>query len=90
MKIIGKYYMLLLMIVCGLSISTGVNAKRLTYVNAKTWDTVKNPRFFPEVEGPLSVPWLKDKRSFGIAFSGGGTRSATATLGQLRALNELG
>jgi hypothetical protein len=38
----------------------------------------------------LAVPWLKDRASFGIAFSGGGTRSASASLGQLRALHSLG
>jgi hypothetical protein len=38
----------------------------------------------------LAVPWLKERASFGIAFSGGGTRSASATLGQLRALDNLG
>ncbi|MCP4300045.1 MAG: hypothetical protein GY783_05640, partial [Gammaproteobacteria bacterium] len=36
------------------------------------------------------VPWLEDRASFGIAFTGGGTRSASATLGELRALNDLG
>jgi len=65
-------------------------ANRLDSVNARIWNSVDQPTSFPEVEGPLAVPWLKDKSSFGIAFSGGGTRSATATLGQLRALNELG
>ena len=38
----------------------------------------------------LAVPWLKDRPSFGIAFSGGGTRSAAASLGELRALHDLG
>jgi hypothetical protein len=33
---------------------------------------------------------LATRPSFGVAFSGGGTRSASATLGQLRALHALG
>jgi hypothetical protein len=35
------------------------------------------------------VPWLQNKKDLGIAFSGGGTRSAAATLGQLRGLREI-
>jgi hypothetical protein len=38
----------------------------------------------------LAVPGLDERASFGIAFSGGATRSAPATLGQLRALHQLG
>jgi len=45
----------------------------------------------PEMaDAELAVPWLAERASFGIAFSGGGTRSASASLGELRALNELG
>ena len=45
----------------------------------------------PEMaDAELAVPWLADRPSFGLAFSGGGTRSASATLGQLRALHQLG
>ncbi len=60
-------------------------------VNVRTWKTKDNPKNFPEIaDASVAVPWLKNRPSFGIAFSGGGTRSATATLGQLRALRTLG
>ena len=62
----------------------------LKCVKAKTWSVAGKENFFPELHGPLAVPWLKDKESFGVAFSGGGMRAATATLGQLRALHILG
>jgi hypothetical protein len=46
---------------------------------------------FPEREsgGPLEVAALKQKDDLGLCFSGGGTRSASATLGQLRGLREI-
>jgi hypothetical protein len=54
-----------------------------------TWDTTKNV-VYPERDDPqFRVPWLAE-RNVGVEFSGGGTRSAAATLGQLRALNCLG
>lgn len=67
-------------------------ADRLNEVRVRTWDTAKDEETFPpELADPdLGVPWLATRPSFGIAFSGGGTRSATATLGQLRALDDLG
>jgi hypothetical protein len=61
-------------------------------VTVRTWvvDT-NNPAPLPEIgDAELAVPWLGDRASFGVAFSGGGTRSASATLGQLRALDDLG
>ena len=62
--------------------------ERRRFVNTLTWNTEENPDYFPEkAEGsPVAVPWLKNKKDFGLAFSGGGTRSASATLGQLRGL----
>ena len=46
---------------------------------------------FPERDpGPLVVAELAHKADLGICFSGGGTRSASATLGQLRGLREIG
>jgi hypothetical protein len=49
-----------------------------------------------KVEKPYSASfqfpeerYLKNKNDVGIAFSGGGSRAASATLGQLRALNQL-
>ena len=65
---------------------------RRRYVNARTWNTVAEPASFPErhdTDG-LAVPWLDKKDDLGIAFSGGGTRSASATLGQLRGLRKTG
>ena len=61
-------------------------------VAVRTWSLEERgtPRF-PELDDPsLAVPWLADRPSLGFAFSGGGTRSASATLGQLRALTALG
>lgn len=52
-----------------------------------------DPAGFPERSDPeLAVPEVvaREPWSFGIAFSGGGTRAASATLGQLRALHEQG
>lgn len=65
---------------------------RLDRVRVRSWRTVEDAAAFPpELEDPeVAVPWLAARPSFGIAFSGGGTRSATATLGQLRALADLG
>ncbi len=59
---------------------------RLKYVNARTWDTVVRPFQFPE----WSDGDIQRRAECGVAFSGGGTRSASATLGQLRALSNLG
>jgi len=56
------------------------------------WGELGQPDAFPPelTDEVLRVPWLLERPSFGVAFSGGGTRSATATLGQLRALHDLG
>lgn len=65
---------------------------RRRIVKTRIWDVEARPDFFPErdeTEG-LGVPWFKDKADLGIAFSGGGTRSASATLGQLRGLRTTG
>lgn len=67
------------------------NEARFDSVNVRTWNTKESPDSFPEVsDSEVAVPWLASRPSFGIAFSGGGTRSATATIGQLRALTTLG
>lgn len=64
---------------------------RRRFVKAKVWDTEAKPNYFPELDDPeLKVPWVKRRRNFGVAFSGGGTRSASATLGQLRGLKASG
>jgi hypothetical protein len=58
-------------------------------VTVRTWPTKQEP-FYPERDDPqFRVPWLDDSRPVGVVFSGGGTRSTAATLGQLRALHYL-
>ncbi len=70
--------------------SVGDDARPFDQVNARVWPS-GDPPVFPEMDDPdVKVSWLEDRPSFGIAFSGGGTRAATAALGQLRALNQLG
>jgi len=59
-------------------------------VNVRTWVLDANSGAPELTDAELAVPWLQDRPSFGVAFSGGGTRSAAASLGQLRALHELG
>ena len=61
-------------------------------VAVRTWDIDANSSALPPelADDELVVPWLRERASFGIAFSGGGTRSASASLGQLRALHDLG
>lgn len=64
--------------------------ERFDHVRVRTW-RADDASWPPELRDPeLAVPWLAERPSFGIAFSGGGSRSATATLGQLRALHRLG
>lgn len=58
---------------------------RSKYVNAEFW--LYDDHFqYPE----QNLESLKNKKNFGVAFSGGGTRSASATLGQLRGLKDIG
>lgn len=65
------------------------NRKR--YVKTRYWNTRKNPDFFPELHDPaFSSEYIKERKDFGVCFSGGGTRSAAATLGQLRGLKNAG
>ena len=60
-------------------------------VAVRTWAVDDDQAPLPELDDPeIAVPWLADRPSFGIAFSGGGTRSASASLGQFRALHQLG
>ena len=66
-------------------------SRRLKYVACKVWDATKDDFEFPEIGDPeYKIDHLFERPNTGIAFSGGGTRSASATLGQLRGLNELG
>ena len=61
---------------------------RLNYVKTRIWKT-DNSFIFPEQQKdhPDSIG---EKANVGICFSGGGTRSATCTHGQLKALSDLG
>jgi len=61
---------------------------RMKYVNTRIWET-KETFTFPEQE--TSHPdFVGSKGNVGICFSGGGTRSATCTHGQLKALVHTG
>lgn len=53
-------------------------------LSSKVYPYTHEKFVFPEIE------YIKDKPNVGIAFSGGGPRSASLTTGQLRALNKLG
>ncbi|MFN2221013.1 MAG: hypothetical protein ACK2UH_00550 [Candidatus Promineifilaceae bacterium] len=65
--------------------------RRLKTVRARVWDATRPDFTYPEMDDPeLRVPGLAGRPSLGLAFSGGGTRSASATLGQLRGLRALG
>lgn len=58
---------------------------RMKYVRARAW---RNDANFTYPENNLDS--LNDKSDIGIAFSGGGTRSASAVAGQLRGLKRIG
>lgn len=78
-----------------LSLILAACAAHKTAIAPRVWLTNDAPGFYPELDDPaLGAPRLDGFRaredSFGVAFSGGGTRSASATLGQLRALHLLG
>jgi len=60
--------------------------ERLKYVNARIYDTLQADFVFPE----LKLESITSRENFGIAFSGGGTRSTSMTMGQLRALDRNG
>lgn len=63
---------------------------RLSHVTAKVWKTKKSNFKFPEkIETDVMGDEFANKPGVGIAFSGGGTRSAAATLGQLRGLDAM-
>ncbi|MDJ0763193.1 MAG: hypothetical protein QNJ97_09420 [Myxococcota bacterium] len=64
---------------------------RLKYVSTNVWNISKEDAqtgnfSFPEAD----FEYIRHRKNVGIAFSGGGTRSASATMGQLRALKQLG
>lgn len=65
--------------------------KRRKYVRTRTWNIDEKQGFFPEQDdSDLRVAELESKADLGVCFSGGGTRSASATLGQLRGLRASG
>src|SRR3954465_4153525 len=53
---------------------------------AKYWRVPANAFEGGTAESFPETPFLRDRSDVGVAFSGGGTRSATATTGQLRGL----
>ncbi len=64
---------------------------RKRYVNTRFWNTKQEADFFPELhDSDFSLPYVKKRKDLGVCFSGGGTRSASATLGQLRGLKQIG
>jgi hypothetical protein len=64
--------------------------KRTKYVSCKIWDATRDDFTFPEIDDPkYKVAELESRPNVGLAFSGGGTRSASCVLGQLRGLKEL-
>jgi len=78
-----------ILLLLGLALVTRNNVET---VAVRTWitDTISGAQLPEMADSELAVPWLKDRASFGVAFSGGGARSASASLGQLRALHGLG
>nr|MDQ2696031.1 patatin-like phospholipase family protein [Pseudomonadota bacterium] len=65
-------------------------SRRLKYVTCRTWDATADRFAWPELhDQELKQPGLAARPNTGLAFSGGGNRSASATLGQLRALTGL-
>ena len=84
-----KILIVIFLVIAG---SVFIQSEEKDSVNVRTWNFHEFPNQFPPElhDKDLAVPWLIDRPSFGIAFSGGGTRSATATLGELRALHRLG
>ncbi len=82
---------LFLVAITTLSMTFACSSQKELTINTRVWDMEKSPSSFPELfDSELRVPWITQRSSFGAAFSGGGTRSASATLGQLRALKKLG
>ena len=57
-----------------------------TEITAHFWETPPAGGKYPE----LAEDSVKKRASFGVAFRGGGNRAAPATLGQIRALHDLG
>ena len=68
-----------------------VFGNRLKHVTCKTWDVTQPDFVFPEQGDPeFMASDVIDRPNLGLAFSGGATRSASATLGQLRGFKHIG
>lgn len=63
---------------------------RLKYVNCRVWDSPSQGSRFPELEPDVGGEVLSARTNTGVCLSGGGTRSASCSIGQLRALHALG
>lgn len=63
---------------------------RLKYVTIRVWSDLSAGEWPELPPSPTAVAGLDRRDNLGVAFSGGSTRSAAATLGQLRALRALG
>ena len=62
------------------------NNKQEDRLRVRFWPLPKFLSDFPE----MSLRRLQDRKSFGVAFHGGGNRAAPSALGQLRMLHKLG
>lgn len=63
---------------------------RLKHVNARVWNTQDSMFEFPEkTDANGSKTDLLDRPNTGVCFSGGGTRTAACTIGQLRGLHDI-
>lgn len=60
--------------------------KKYDQIETRYYNSLDPQFIFPEDK----IEYLQQKENLGITFSGGGTRSASLSMGQLRALNELG
>lgn len=71
---------------------TAACSSPVQHVTARYWPGVTHDDDYPEKFDPefMSRTGQSGKNLLGVAFSGGGTRSASATIGQLRALHMLG
>jgi predicted acylesterase/phospholipase RssA len=68
-----------------------VFGSRLKHVTCRTWDATQRGFSFPEYSDPeLAALEFMKRPNLGVAFSGGGSRAASATLGQIRGLRQIG
>ncbi len=67
----------------------GIEYASVDALQVREWQLDPADPQFPEMTDP-ALAELRRRDAFGIAFSGGGTRAASAALGELRALEILG